>query len=205
MNVRFARRCSCSRDRGHFRLLRNEPENTPPSTRRVRLRGQFSRRKGLVSDNSPHTDSGLYGGLNKWVCVPVNIDLEPQKLTPRAAQSIVTACIFTFLFHVSLSLANACARACCLIVTRFGRKVTAGANRPMNSGLTTELLTARARAWKRVMNRLIPFHSQPGIPRLYFRPSCTCPPPVCPPLPVPFPFPPRPASRPRDTSTPCSH
>lgn len=41
----------------------------------------------------------------------------------------------------------------------------------MNSGLTTELLAARVRAWKRVMNRLIPFHSQSGIPHLYFRPS----------------------------------
>lgn len=61
----------------------------------------------------------------------------------------------------------------CLIMTRFRRKVTpdARANQPMNSGLTTELLAARVRAWKRVMNRLIPFHSQPGIPHLYFRPS----------------------------------
>jgi len=60
----------------------------------------------------------------------------------------------------------------CLIMTRFRRKVTPGArtNQPMNSGLTIELLAARVRAWKRVMNRLIPFHSQPGIPHLYFRP-----------------------------------
>lgn len=64
-------------------------------------------------------------------------------------------------------------RTCCLIVIRFRRKVTpsARANQPMNSGLTTELLVARVRAWKRVMNRLIPFHSQPRILHLYFRPS----------------------------------
>lgn len=61
----------------------------------------------------------------------------------------------------------------CLIVIQFKRKVTpsARANQPMNSGLTTGLFAARVRAWKRVMNRLIPFHSQPGIPRLYFPPS----------------------------------
>lgn len=71
-----------------------------------------------------------------------------------------------FLFLSPDLVARALAHSRCLIVTRFGRKVTpsAGANQPMNSGLTTELLTARVRAWKRVMNRLIPFHSQPGIP-----------------------------------------
>lgn len=76
-------------------------------------------------------------------------------------------CQFSSVFHAVLW------RMRCLIMTRFGRKVTPGAraNQPMNSGLTTELLAARVRAWKRVMNRLIPFHSQPGIPHLYFRPS----------------------------------
>lgn len=84
-------------------------------------------------------------------------------------------------------------RARCLIMTRFRRKVTPGArtNQPMNSGLTTELLAARVRAWKRVMNRLIPFHSQPGIPHLYFRPSriLRCLPPYAPPPFPPYPFP----------------
>lgn len=83
----------------------------------------------------------------------------------------------------------------CLIMTRFRRKVTPGArtNQPMNSGLTTELLAARVRAWKRVMNRLIPFHSQPGIPHLYFRPSriLRCLPPYAPLPPVSLPFRPR--------------
>lgn len=35
----------------------------------------------------------------------------------------------------------------------------------MNSELTTGLLAARVRVWKRVMNRLIPFHSQPAESR----------------------------------------
>lgn len=75
------------------------------------------------------------------------------------------------IYHRALFLSfpfPAC-RARCLIVTRFRRKVTPGANQPMNSGLTTELLTARVRAWKRVMNRLIPFHSQSRNPA---SPSC---------------------------------
>lgn len=78
----------------------------------------------------------------------------------------------------------------CLIVIQFRRKVTpsARANQPMNSGLTTGLFAARVWAWKRVMNRLIPFHSQPGIPRLHFPPSriprLRPPPPLCVPLPL---------------------
>lgn len=75
---------------------------------------------------------------------------------------------------------------------QFRRKVTssARANQPMNSGLTTGLFAARVRAWKRVMNRLIPFHSQPGIPRLYFPASRI--PHLPPPHPLCIPFPPPP-------------
>lgn len=93
--------------------------------------------------------------------------------------------VFVFLLSFFICFSFVFWRIRCLITTRFRRKVTLGAkaNQPMNSGLTTELLAARVRAWKRVMNRLISFHSQPGISHLYFRPSRILP------LP-PFPHPP---------------
>lgn len=117
--------------------------------------------------------------------------------------TIILPCMQRFMFsssfcHFSSVFSFVFRRMRCLIMTRFRRKVTlgAGANQPMNSGLTTELLAARVRAWKRVMNRLISFHSQPGISHLYFRPSriLRCLPPCAPSIPFLS-----------DHATPCSH